>query len=242
MSIRPAGQARHKAACGRRIALFGGTFDPVHIGHLAVARAAERRFQLDQVLFIPSSQPPHKRPNEMVPFEHRFAMVALACAGHPRFVPSLAEAGTNDRAHCIFYSVDTVRRFRREFCQPGDRLYFLLGADSFLHIATWKDYTRLLGLCDFVIANRPGFRCDTLYRAIAPELLARPQAPDRSRSRAPQKPRSIALRRTTIHLLDTVANHVSATGVRRRLERGQTIRGLVPRAVEEYIRKQALYR
>jgi nicotinate-nucleotide adenylyltransferase len=225
---------------GRRIALFGGTFDPIHAGHLAVARAAERRFHLDQVVFIPCGRPPHKNAADLLPFVHRFAMVALACSEHPRFVPSLLEAGAKGRGEKICYSVDTVRRFRRTSWRRGDRLYFLLGADSFLQIATWKDYKTLLTLCDFVIANRPGFRSSMLYGAIAPELLARPQ--DAVQEGASRKPISIALRHSTIHLLNAVSNHVSATGVRRRLEDRRSIRGLVPRGVEDYIKKQALYR
>jgi nicotinate-nucleotide adenylyltransferase len=225
---------------GRRIALFGGTFDPIHAGHIAVARAAERRFHLDQVIFIPCGRPPHKNAADLLPFAHRFAMVALACSGYPRFAPSLLEAGSGGRGEEIFYSVDTVRRFRRTSCRRGDRLYFLLGADSFLQIATWKDYKTLLSLCDFVIANRPGFRSRMLYEAIAPELLARPQdAAWEGRSR---KPTSIALRNSTVYLLDAVSSHVSATAVRKRLGDRRSIRGLVPRGVEDYIKKQALYR
>jgi nicotinate-nucleotide adenylyltransferase len=219
----------------RRIALFGGSFDPIHSGHLAIARAAQRRLRLDRIYFIPSSHPPHKRRNELLPFLHRFTMVALACAGHARFLPSLAEAEQpTDR---IFYSVDTVRRFRRKYHRSGDRIFFLLGADSFLEIQTWKDYRTLLGLCDFVVVNRPGFPSDALRRVIPPELLAHP-SPSRSPSR---RARSIALRRTTVYLLDTAGSRVSATDVRRRLEGGQSIRGLVPARVEEYIKKQALY-
>jgi nicotinate-nucleotide adenylyltransferase len=223
------------AAGGRRIALFGGTFDPIHSGHLAVVRAARRRFRLDRVYFIPCSRPPHKRAGEMLPFAHRFAMVALACAGEPHFVPSLAEADGNDGASGrIFYSVDTVRHFRREFSRPEDRLFFLLGADSFLQIATWKDYRTLLTLCDFIVAHRPGFRSDALMQAISLDLLAQP-------ARRAKHSRSIALRHTTIHLLDAVSSRVSATGLRERLEHGHTIRGLVPHSVEDYITKQALY-
>jgi nicotinate-nucleotide adenylyltransferase len=240
LSAPPPGRSNGNSQRGRRIALFGGTFDPIHAGHLAVARAAQRRFRLDQVFFIPVSHPPHKRSSEMLPFAHRFALVALACAGHARFVPSLAEAATNGRSDQVFYSVDTVRRFRREFGRPGDRLYFLMGVDSFLQIATWRKYKTLLGLCDFVVASRPGFRSEMLARAIAPELLARPR--DGVPARKSQASASLALRRTTVHLLDTVASHVSATDVRHRLERGQSICGLVPRGVEEYIKKQELYR
>lgn len=222
-------------AGGRHIALFGGTFDPVHSGHVAVARAAERRFRLDRVFFIPSSRPPHKPVSELSPYDHRFAMVALACSAHPRFVPSLAEACVNGASRRIFYSIDTVRRFREEFNRRGDRIFFIVGADSFLHLETWKDYTELLQLCDFVVANRPGFRIERL-REVIPSSLFTPSAAKEKR-----ESRVIRLRNTNVYMLETVASHVSATDVRQRLERGQSVRGLVPPSVGEYITKQALY-
>ncbi len=225
-----------QAARGRRIALFGGTFDPIHLGHLAVARAAQRRFHLDRVFFIPAGCPPHKTESDLSPFVHRFAMTTLACAGYPRFVPSLAEAGPDGQGRRICYSVDTVRRFRKQFRGRGDHLYFLLGADSFLHFATWKNYEVLLGLCDFVIASRPGFPSDALRRVIPAHQFSPQSKSTRRQSGA------IELRQTTVYLLDTVASHVSATRVRERLDRGQSVRGLVPSSVEEYIIKQALYK
>jgi nicotinate-nucleotide adenylyltransferase len=235
-----AGASKRKSARGRRIALFGGTFDPIHLGHLAVARAAMRRLKLDRVFFIPSANPPHKPSSELLPFAHRFAMVALACAEHPRFVPSLAEGEVNGDGKGarggIFYSVDTVRRFRREFSEPEDRIYFVMGADSFLDIRAWKDYETFLGLCDFVVAHRPGFPSDSFRRVIPPQLLAATSA-----RKQRGVTRSIALQQTTVYLLDTVDSDVSATAVRQRLDRGRSILGLVPASVEEYIKKQAIY-
>jgi len=206
------------------------------MGHLAVARAAERRFRFDEVHFIPAAHPPHKPASELLPFAHRFAMVALACQGQVRFVPSLAEANSNGAAAGASYSVDTVRRFQREICRPGDQFYFLLGADSFLEIGTWKEYETLLGLCDFVVASRPGFSSEALRQVIPQRLMAK-----RSGDTRPDRG-TIRLLRTTVHLLDTVASRVSATAVRQRLDRGRGVHGLVPRGVEEYIIKQALYR
>jgi len=221
----------------RRIALFGGTFDPIHIGHLAVARAGERRFHLDETHFIPTGRPPHKHRRGMASYADRYAMVALACADHPRFIASLAESGAGHSGREIFYSIETVRHFKQKYHGPGVRLYFLLGADSFLHIPTWRDYETLLGLCDFIVASRPGFQSDALRLVIPPELFARPGS-----AHASLDPRAISLRRTTIYLLDTVSSHVSATEVRHRLDTHESIHGLVPPRVEEYISKQALYR
>ena len=239
MSVNPPkGQAiAGEVSPERRVALFGGTFDPIHIGHLAVARAAERRFHLDEIHFIPTGKPPHKNRSGMALYADRYAMVALACADHTRFIASLAESGHGHSGKDVYYSVDTVRRFKQKFQGTNTHLYFLMGADSFLHIPSWKDYETLLGLCDFIVASRPGFRVEALRLVIPPELFARPGS-----AHAPLDPRAIALRRTSVYVLDTVSSHVSATEVRERLDRNETIHGLVPPRVEEYITKQALYR
>ena len=221
----------HKPHAHRRsIGMFGGTFDPVHAGHMAVAEAALRRFHLDAIHFITSSRPPHKSKRDLAPFLHRYAMVALACADHPHYIPSVAEAPLEGPGH-VFYSIDTVRRFRRE--HPEDHLYFIVGADQFLEIPTWKNYESLLDACDFIIASRPGFRLDALRLVIPPEKLGRTPGSDAHQ---------IVLHRSAVHLLPTVASHVSSTEVRERIQRSQGIRGLVPPRVEEYILRQALYR
>ena len=215
----------------RSVALFGGTFDPVHAGHIAVAQAAQKRFHLDAIYFIPSSRPPHKTKPALTPFVHRYAMVALACADHPGFFPSLAEGPVDGVAPHVFYTIDTVKRFHRE--HPNDHLYFILGADQFLEIPTWKSYEMLMDSCDFIIASRPGFRLDALRLVVPPEKLGRVPSHD---------PHKILLRRSVVHLLTTVSSHISSTEVRHRLEHHQAIHGLVPAHVEEYIVGQALYR
>lgn len=213
----------------QRIALFGGTFDPIHIGHLAVAAAAARRFRLERVYFIPAAHPPHKSPAELTPFAHRYAMVALACANRPRFVPSLAESDPKR----ISYTIDTVEHFRQQMGPPTHRVLLLMGADAFLQIQSWKRWRDLLGSCDFIVAYRPGFPLERIASVIPTELLHSTHA--RSASRIP-------LRGGTIHLLATVASPVSATEIRQRCRAGRSLRGLVPPAVADYIVKQALYR
>src|SRR5713101_3809469 len=156
----------------RRVAIFGGSFDPIHSGHLSVARAADRRFNFDELHFIPASRPPHKLKQHLAPFPHRFAMVALACAEHPHFVPSLVEAGDDFSGTQLHYSVDTVRYFRHAYHEHGDRIYFIIGADAFLDIPMRKEYEALLGLCDFIVANRPGIRAEALRLVIPPDLIA----------------------------------------------------------------------
>ncbi len=239
----------------RRVALFGGTFDPIHVGHLAIASAAQRRFHLDEIRFIPVGRPPHKPGNCVASYAHRYAMVALGCAGHPRFIASLAESGADHSGRQEFYSVDTVRLFKLKYEGSDTHVFFLLGADSFLQIPTWRDYKTLLNLCDFIVASRPGFRLDALRLVIPPELLrphasqigaVKPERPPAGRAgrvaSSLLQPNAIALNRTTVYVLDTVSCPVSATNIRERLQRNVSIRGLVPPNVEEYITKQALYR
>jgi nicotinate-nucleotide adenylyltransferase len=231
----------------RRIGIFGGSFDPIHSGHLAVARAADRRFNFDEIHFIPASRPPHKLKQHLAPFPHRFAMVALACADHPHFVPSLAEAGEDFSGTQLHYSIDTVRYFRHAYNGTGDRVFFLVGSDAFLDIPMWKEYEALLGLCDFVIANRPGIRLEALRLVIPPDLLAsldpvRDRKDKEEDVLASGSPVVARLQRTNVYLLENVANEVSATDIRRKANRGQSIHGLVSARVEEYILKQGLYR
>jgi nicotinate-nucleotide adenylyltransferase len=217
----------------RSIALFGGSFDPVHAGHLAVARAAQRRFRLDEIHFVPSGRPPHKSKRKLAPFPHRYAMVVLACAENPRFIASLAEAGEDYSGQQVFYSIDTVRHFRQHLCRSDDRLFFLVGVDAFLEVRTWKSHKALLESCDFIVASRPGFSLGVLRRAISPELLGPGAGADQ---------RTIPLRHSSVRLLDCVSSRVSATEIRRRCRRGLSIHGLVPARVEQYIVKQAVYR
>jgi nicotinate-nucleotide adenylyltransferase len=133
----------------RRICLFGGTFDPVHIAHISIAKEALRRFQLDRILFIPAGNPPHKD-GGISPYEDRFRMVQIACASDPRFEASRLEEGA-----VRSYTIDTVRRVREEL-DPRDELFFLIGADAFDEIETWKDWRDLIKLIDFIVVARPG--------------------------------------------------------------------------------------
>jgi nicotinate-nucleotide adenylyltransferase len=226
-----ASAAQRASSRPRNIALYGGSFDPIHAGHVAVARAAQRRFHLDEIHFVVAGRPPHKLKQDAAPFVHRFAMTALACSGHAHFVPSLAEASDDFSGRSVHYSLDTVRRFRR-LCHPRDHLFFLLGVDSFLEITTWRNYQALLAACDFIVASRPGYRMEPLRRMIPPELR---------KPSAPQSSRVIHLRKTDVLLLDSVASRVSSSEIRRHRRLRRPIHGLVPAAVEEYILSQGLY-
>jgi len=130
-----------------KLALFGGTFDPIHSAHLVVAREAADRFHLDQVWFIPAAHPPHKSDQTGASYEDRFHMTELACQADPRFVVSRLEAGRGKS-----YSVDTVERVRA----LGEEPYFIIGADAFAEIASWHRWEDLVRLTEFIVVTRPG--------------------------------------------------------------------------------------
>jgi nicotinate-nucleotide adenylyltransferase len=216
-----------------RIGLFGGTFDPIHLGHLAVAREALQRFQLDCIHFIPAGAPPHKHRN--APFAERLAMVALACAGEARFVPSSVEAPAPGKKS---YSILTVRRFRRELGDSAS-LYFLIGADAFLTIQKWEQWRALLDAVNFVVISRPGFDLARVETVLPPNW---------KRRGTPRDPHGIEyrLKRTSVYVISGVWEPVSGTDIRAALAPAGT-RGAnqadrsLPASVAEYLKKTGLY-
>ena len=193
-----------------------------------------RRFRLDRVLFVPTAGPPHKRSRPLTPFPHRFAMLALATAGEARFEPSLLEADDS----VTHYSSVTVPRVKRMLSR-GDRLFFLIGVDAFLDIATWRSPEKLLRECDFIVASRPGFQLVDVLKALPPaaKRMAR-----RNSGNSKGAGKSLSLGRTKVYLLDGVRSSTSATEVRAAARRGRPLSRLVPASVADYIRKAGLYR
>ena len=212
------------------IAIFGGTFDPIHAGHMAAAQAAQSRYRLDRILFIPTGNPPHKIHDHLTDFAQRFAMVALACAGEPRFVSSTIEAPTVDGSS--HYSINTVRKVRRRLRQH-DRLFFVTGADAFLDLPHWREFRRLLDSVEFIVVSRPGFDVDALRQVVPQDLM-----PAR---RFAEKNETIRLRHGAIHLLRDVDAPVASRDIRQAVRARKSITGLVPKLVEEYILKEGLY-
>jgi nicotinate-nucleotide adenylyltransferase len=244
------------------IGLFGGSFDPIHRGHLALAQAAASRYALRQVLFVPANVPPHKRQQPLAAFVHRYAMVALATQDHRRFVASLLEApeyataelrsaGPFDFAQgrlarapvptltapaCLNYSIDTVQRMKRTLKKSG-RLFFLIGMDAFQEIAEWHEARALLAECDFIVASRPGYSLRDVAMSLPEDL--RPAAARALRKQAAKG--ELIFPGVRLHLLDGVRQSVSATAIRAAAAQGKPLaRWLDPR-VADYVRKHGLY-
>jgi nicotinate-nucleotide adenylyltransferase len=232
------------------IGLFGGSFDPIHRGHIALAQAAARRYSLKQVLFVAANVPPHKQKFPLTPFIHRYAMVALATQDEKGFAASLLEAPVEEasfrsaerskasvtpRAN---YSINTVRAIKRTL-RKADRLFFLIGIDAFREIANWHEAQALLGECDFIVGSRPGYSLRDVAEALPDGL--RPRAEVTRPFHKQPAAGDLVLPGVTVHLLDEVQQSVSGTAIREAAAKGKPLtRWLDPR-VADYIRKHALY-
>jgi nicotinate-nucleotide adenylyltransferase len=212
-----------------KIGLFGGTFDPIHWGHLRSAEEVSEAFDLDRVYFIPASIPPHKRGQTMTPAQDRLQMVRLAVAGNSRFSASTVEISRLG----VSYSIDTIREFD-EKKRARDSLYFIIGLDAFREIATWKDFAAIFPLCNFIVTTRPG-----------------------SKENDPLKGTGVAVKKlfcydfrrknyrhrsgTRIFFIELTDIAISASEIRTLVKQGKSIRYLVPPAVEKYIERRGLY-
>jgi len=229
------------------IGLFGGTFDPIHKGHLALAAAARERCQLGRIYFVPTNVPPHKTAEPVASFFHRYAMTVLATEGEKAFVPSLLEApgefvlqekkGARG-SMAPNYSIETIRRLKREL-KKADRLFFLIGIDAFKDIAKWRESEALFSECEFIIASRPGYSLAYVATALPEKLRPRAEI-TKPFSKQPAKG-DLVLPGLALHLLDDVNQNVSATATRQAIAAKKPIRKFVPESVEEYIKKERLY-
>jgi nicotinate-nucleotide adenylyltransferase len=227
------------------VGLFGGTFDPIHRGHIALARAAEEKLRLKQIYFAPANTPPHKQKQPLTPFLHRFTMVALATAGHKGWIPSLLEApgettaakGSGPRPN---YTIETVRKLKTRLLKSSDRVFFLIGIDAFLGIQKWHDAAALFGECAFVVASRPGYSLADVANAL-PESLRPKSAATTPFQRSPATG-DLVLPGVTVHLLDGIEHAISATAIRGAAKAGRALGKMADPAVAEYIKKQDLYR
>ena len=228
------------------IGLFGGTFDPVHRGHIALARAALEQYKLHRIHFVPANMPPHKQRQPHSPFVHRFAMLALATAEEKAFVPSLLEAPEEgvvpikkERVEKPNFTIDTVRQLKASF-KAADKLFLLVGMDAFADIAKWHQAEALFRECEFVVASRPGYSLADVANALPESLRPRPEV-----TRPFQKQAAIGdlvLKGATVHLLADLKQPASATATRQAAAAGKALGRFVDAPVAEYIRKMGLYR
>ena len=199
------------------LGVLGGTFDPIHNGHIAAAAAARQSLELDSIVLVPSRLPPHRDDPVGASAEQRYEMAVLAAAEQPGWSASRIEINREGAS----YTFDTLAELRRR--APGTQICFILGADAFAEIATWSRYPDVLDLANFVVVSRPGTTLDSLRERV-------PSAFDRQSSA-----------RTRVILVESHTPDISSTDIRRRVRAGQPLSGLVPDTVADYIRAQRLY-
>ena len=194
-----------------RIALYGGTFDPVHVGHLQIARRVSELFEIEKVIFIPAQMAPHKIGRPVTHPIHRYAMLALATQDDPRLIVSTFEIDDPDRR----YTVDTVEHFQREL--NSAELFFIMGADSWSEITTWREWERLLTMTNHIVVTRPGYESSKAH---------------------------VGAYGNRVHFTDAVMNDASATNIRRLASEGryEELVNLLPGPVLEYVKKYEIYR
>jgi nicotinate-nucleotide adenylyltransferase len=198
-----------------KIGILGGTFNPVHCGHLLIAEVVREQYCLDKVLFIPSGNPPHKQLSVVAQAEHRYEMVRCAVNSNPFFEASRIEI---DRKGYT-YTVDTLKALKNIYGQDTS-IYFIIGADVIPELVTWKSFREVFGLCEFIAVLRPGFGKETLLAEIS---------------------RLTELQNVVIHTADAPMIDISSTDIRDRVATGKTIKYMVPQCVEEYILKNRLF-
>ena len=196
----------------KRTALYGGTFDPVHVGHLEVARRVSKVFEIEKVVFIPAQMAPHKIGRPVTEPIHRYAMLALATQNDPGLWISTFELDAPDRR----YTVDTVEHFQREL-DDSTELFFIMGADSWSEITTWREWERLLTITNHIVVTRPGYESSTAH---------------------------VGKHAGRVLFTDVVMNDVSATTIRKLASEGRfdELIDVVPGPVLEYIKKYGIYR
>ncbi|HYE12689.1 MAG TPA: nicotinate-nucleotide adenylyltransferase [Patescibacteria group bacterium] len=198
-----------------RIGIMGGTFDPIHYGHLVAAEVARAEFGLDKVIFIPAGRPPHKQLQSITDAEHRYRMTILATSSNPNFEVSRIEVDKDE----LTYTIDTVKDMRRIYGEDA-AIYFITGADAVLEFLTWYKLQELLTLCRFIAVTRPGFDKRDLEQMIG-EIASKYNG--------------------EIICIEVPLLAISSTDIRERSRSGKPIKYLLPEAVEEYIEKNVLY-
>lgn len=205
-----------KCIGGCRFGIMGGSFDPIHYGHLMLAEQIRTQFHLDKVYFVPVGNAPHKKAGQMTDKLHRYEMTVLATMTNPGFSVSRIEIDSDT----VSYTINTIKKLKEQIGEE-DKLYFITGADALIELETWKSYEELLGICKFIAATRPGIDRSKLELKIQ-DLKERYDA--------------------DISITTVPALAISSTDIRSRVETGQSIRYLLPESVEHYIHKKDLYK
>jgi nicotinate-nucleotide adenylyltransferase len=199
----------------KSLGILGGTFDPIHYGHIVAAECVRDACHLDQIVFVPAARPPHKDLEEVLESQHRYEMVQIALEDNPNFAVSAIELERQGMS----YTIETIEAFLRMF--PEAEIFFILGVDALLLINTWKEVKHLINLCNFIVVTRPGYilnKKDECFRDIPDSLW------DKTR------------------IISIPGLFISSSDIRRRVAQGRTIKYLLPSAVEEYIAEHNLYK
>jgi nicotinate-nucleotide adenylyltransferase len=217
-------------AAKRRIALYGGTFDPVHVGHLEVAGEIARLFEIEKVIFVPAELAPHKTGRAVTSSIHRYAMLALATQASPKLVISTFELDAPDRR----YTVDTVSHFQKAL-GPDVELFFIMGADSWSEISSWREWERLLAMVNHIVVARPGYPFGEPPIPVQRIVDLRTDAPRDELIRSNEGSR--------VFITNAVMRDVSASSIRLKAGAGKfnELEDVVPGPVFEYIKKYRLY-
>lgn len=253
-----------------KIGLFGGTFDPIHRGHIALAQAAREKFGLNRVLFVPANIPPHKQTQPLSPFAHRYAMVALATVADKSLIPSLLEAPAEESgepAQMVPVKIAlpksasvrkksaasqlaspppaanyTIDSIRRLklSLKKPDELFFLIGIDAFREIAQWHEAEQLFSEVEFIVASRPGYSLADVANSL-PEKLRPASHITKPFEKQPARG-DLVLNGATVHVLDGVHQPISATTIREAAAAGKSLSKFVDPAVADYIKKCELYK
>ncbi|HKN18850.1 MAG TPA: nicotinate-nucleotide adenylyltransferase [Dissulfurispiraceae bacterium] len=218
-----------------RLGIFGGTFNPVHSGHLRTAEEARYKLRLDKVVFVPAGNPPLKDV-DAVAASHRYAMATLAAASNKDFLVSDFEAVKRGKS----YTVDTLQMLLKRY--PGDELFFILGSDAFLDIPKWHEPEKLTGMTDFIIVGRPGVSFDDIAGSPYIKNVNSHNASNDSRFTIHVSRSLTLVSGRSAFLVPVTQMDISSTGIRRLVEEKMSIKYLLPASVERYIKKHKLYR
>ncbi|MGB9613434.1 MAG: nicotinate-nucleotide adenylyltransferase [Candidatus Margulisiibacteriota bacterium] len=199
----------------KRIGIMGGTFNPIHNGHLALAKAAQKEFALDKIIFVPSGNPPHKELTEVIDKQERYQMVKMAIRGKRNYFVSRLEL---DRPG-FSYAIDTFKALKKKYGAKA-KLFYIMGLDSINEILSWKKPLELFKLCEFIVGTRPGTKIRTFRRLV----------------KFPPLQKEV----DKIHLMELREN-ISASKIRERLKEGKSVKNLLPKVVENYIKRKGLY-